>query len=235
MFGVPEDRPGKDHLHRMGLEEETRHHPEIPAAAAQCPEQIRILPLAGRHEAAVGKHHVGLEQIVDREAVLPRQIPCAAAECQSGNAGCRNDSEGDRKAECMGGVIDVAGRATRLDAHRRGFWIYAHPFHCRKVNHQSVVAAAEARTIVAAAAYSDEQALIAAEIHRRHNIGNIGAAHDKKGPFVDHAVVKHSRFFVARVVAPDEGSMQARFKCRQFFVAHNILASVGRNRSAFPR
>src|SRR5262249_35964148 len=36
--GVPEDRPGIDHLHRMRLEEKTRHPAEIAAAATESPE-----------------------------------------------------------------------------------------------------------------------------------------------------------------------------------------------------
>ena len=40
MRRVPEDRAGIDLVHWMGAKHEAGHHAEIPAAAAQRPEQI---------------------------------------------------------------------------------------------------------------------------------------------------------------------------------------------------
>ena len=104
----------------MGLEQEAGHHAEIAAAAAQRPEEVRVLLLARGDEAAVGEHDVGLEQIVDGQAVFARQVARAAAERQSGDAGRRDDAEGHRQAESVSGVIDVARGAARVDANRAG-------------------------------------------------------------------------------------------------------------------
>ena len=150
-------------LHRVRLEQEARHHAEIAAAAAQRPEQIGILRLARRDEAAVGQHDVGLEQVVDGEAVLARQIAGAAAERQAGDAGGRDDAERHGQPEGVGGVVDVARRAARLDAHRPVRRIDAHALHHRQIDDQAVVAAAEAGAVVAAAADRDQQALLAAK------------------------------------------------------------------------
>ena len=62
----------------MQAELEVDHHTEIPAAAAQRPEQIRILSLAGMHETAIGRHHVGAHEIVAGQAV-PAPEPADAA------------------------------------------------------------------------------------------------------------------------------------------------------------
>src|SRR5262249_5748442 len=83
MLGVPEDGPGIHHLHRMSLEEETCPHPEISTAAAECPEQVGVLFLAGSDESSVGEDDVCLEEIVDREAVFAREIARSTAEGQS--------------------------------------------------------------------------------------------------------------------------------------------------------
>ena len=64
--------PANTIFDRVQLEEEAGDDAEIAAAAAQRPEQVGVLLLAGGDEAAVGQHDVGLEQIVDGQAVLAR-------------------------------------------------------------------------------------------------------------------------------------------------------------------
>jgi len=84
---IPGDRPGEDHADRVELEHETGDDAEIAAAAAERPEQVGVLFLARGDEAAVGEHNIGLDQIVDGEAVFARQIAVAAAQRQAGDAG----------------------------------------------------------------------------------------------------------------------------------------------------
>ena len=193
----------------MRLEQEARHHAEIAAAAAQRPEEIGVLALAGRDEAAVGQDDVRLEQVVDREAVLAREVAGAAAERQAGDAGGRDDAERHGQAERVGGVIDVAGRAAGLDPHGSACRIDAHALHHRQVDHQAVVATAEARAVVAAAADGDKQALVAAEVHRGDDVGDVDAARDQARPLVDHAVVKSAGGVVVSITWTDESSAKA--------------------------
>ena len=87
------------------------------------------------------------------------EVPGAAAERESGDAGGRDDAEGNRQAEGVRGVIDVARRAAGIDAHGAVRGIHAHALHHRQVDDQAVVAAAEARAVVAAAADREQQAL----------------------------------------------------------------------------
>ena len=108
---VPGDRSGEHHLHRMQLEQEARDDAEVAAAAAQRPQQVGVLLLAGGDEAAIGKHDIGLEQIVDGQAVFARQVAMPAAQRQARNAGGRNDARRDGQTEGMGSVVDVALRA----------------------------------------------------------------------------------------------------------------------------
>ena len=42
---------------------------------------------AGGDEAAVGQHHVGFEQVVDRQAALAREVAEPAAEREPADAG----------------------------------------------------------------------------------------------------------------------------------------------------
>jgi hypothetical protein len=47
-----------------------KHHAEVAAAAAQPPEQVGVLVLAGRHELAVGGDDIRRQQVVAGQAVL---------------------------------------------------------------------------------------------------------------------------------------------------------------------
>ena len=162
----PDEQPGLDgRADRVEPILERRHHAEIAAAAADGPEQIRVLSLAGGDERPVGQDHVRFEQVVDRETVLAGEIAGAAAQGETRDACGRNDAERDRQPEWMSGVIDVTRGAAGLDANRLVGGIDPHPLHRRQVDHQSVVDAAEPGSTVAAAADGNEQALLAAVVN----------------------------------------------------------------------
>ena len=129
--------------------------PKLPPPPRSAQKRSGMLGLAGGDEAAVGQHDVGFEQVVDRQAVLAREVAGAAAEGQAGDAGGRDDAERHGQAEGVGGMVDVARRAARLDPHGAARRVDAHALHQRQVDDQAVVAAAEARAVVAAAADRD--------------------------------------------------------------------------------
>ena len=79
----------------------------------------------------------------------------------------------------MGGVVDVALGAARANPRRAGSRIDAHALHSRQVDDQAVVDAGEPRPVVAAAAYGDEQVIVAPEIYRRDHVGDIDTASDQ--------------------------------------------------------
>src|ERR1700722_12996411 len=99
-----------------------------------------------------------------------------AAERETGDAGCRDDSKRHGLAEGLGGVIDFAGGATRARPHCPIFGIDSHALHCRQVDDQAVVDAAETWTVVSAAANSDRKLIVPAEIHRSDHVSDIGAS-----------------------------------------------------------
>ena len=71
----------------MGLVEEARHNTEIPATATQRPEEFRVLRRTGGYQAPIRQHNIGLEQVVNGQAVLAREIAVASAEREARNAG----------------------------------------------------------------------------------------------------------------------------------------------------
>src|SRR5271166_1831192 len=76
---------------------------------------------------------------------------------------------------------------------------HAYGVHERHVDHQSAFAHGITCNIVAARAYRDGESLITREIDRRHDIGGVRAACDKRGTAVDHAVPYNPRRIIRRV------------------------------------
>ena len=71
----------------MGAEQEAGDDAEISPAAAQRPQEVTVLAFAGGREAAVGQHHVGLDEIVAGQAILTREVAVPAAKGQAGDSG----------------------------------------------------------------------------------------------------------------------------------------------------
>jgi hypothetical protein len=134
----------------MRSEQEAGDHTEVAAAPAQRPQQIRVGGLAGDDKTADGKHHVRLDEAVDRQPILPAAIAVTAREGETCNARRRDDAERHRKAEGMRRMVDVAGLAARPDAHRLVDRIDAHAGHHREADDEPALDAAEPGTAVKA-------------------------------------------------------------------------------------
>ena len=75
---------------------ERSRHAEIAAAAAQAPEQVGVLVLAGRQRPSVREHQVDGKQVVERQRMLAHQPTKATAERQARQA-CRGDHTACRR------------------------------------------------------------------------------------------------------------------------------------------
>ena len=211
-FDVPEDRPGIDVLHRMRAEQEARHHAEIAAAAAQRPEQIRVLSLARRDEAAVGQHHVGLEQIVDRQPVLARA-----------DSRCRRRASARRRRWSRRCPPAPRGRRRASRGRRRPACSRARRARCARPDRRACPSARD-RSITRPSSQlprpgplwpppriATSRPCSRAEVHRRDDVGDVGAARDQPRPLVDHRVVERARLVVVGVSAA--GSASPRSDC----------------------
>ena len=95
---------------------------KIAAAAAKRPEQIGIFVGARFYKFAVGQDHIDRKQIIDAQSAFSGEMTDAAAQGQSADASCRNDSAWRSESERVGGVINVAPDASAAYCHnaRRG-------------------------------------------------------------------------------------------------------------------
>ena len=126
---IEDNRSGVQRPHRVGAEQEAGDDAEITTAAAQTPEQIRILVFGRGDEAAVGQHHVGLQQIVRGEPILAAEIAVAPAQREAGNTGRRDDPERHGLPEGAGGVVDIPGDAAAADPRRALRRVNTHALH----------------------------------------------------------------------------------------------------------
>jgi hypothetical protein len=95
-----EDRAAVDH--RAVLVQavlECRHDAEVSAAAAQRPEQVWVLILAGAHEVAIGGDDVRRDEVVAGEPAGTGEMPDPAAEREPGDARRRDQPAGHGEAE----------------------------------------------------------------------------------------------------------------------------------------
>ena len=141
---------------------------EVAAAAAQRPEQIGVLVRARGDRAAVGQHHVGLEQVVDRQPVLARlRWPMPPPSVSPPTPVVRDDRRSGSPSRTRASPRRPRPRSRRprpARCARRGST--AMPLHRRQVDHDAVVDGAEAAAVVAAAADGERQAVLAARSSR---------------------------------------------------------------------
>jgi hypothetical protein len=179
---------------------------EVAAAAAQCPEQVGVLTLAGGDDAAVGQHDLSGDQVVAGQAVRPIQVPDAAAEGESADTGGGDDASGGGQPVRNGGVVHhgPGGAAAHPRGVVRGVDLDAG--QAGQVDDDRVVGGAEPGHAVPAAADRDGTAGGDGVRHGGLHVLGAGAADDGLRPGVDHEVVYVAGVFVLGVLWSDDRS-----------------------------
>ena len=89
----------------------------------------------------------------------------AAAQGQSADASCGNDSARGRESERMRGMIDVAPDASAAGCDGASRGIDSRVFDRREIDHETVIANSQTACVVTAAADGDKQIVIPGEVH----------------------------------------------------------------------
>jgi hypothetical protein len=140
-------------------EHEAGHHPEVAAAAADGPKQVRVFLGAGCQLPAVAGDDFSLEQVVAGQAEAAGQVADPAAQGQPADAGGGNDTGRGGQAEGVGGAIEVAQGGAAVNPCDPTVGIDAHAAHHRKVEDHAAIVGAEAGDVVTAAADRQPQSL----------------------------------------------------------------------------
>ena len=157
LFERPEHRPAIHRADRVQLVQKRGDDAEVAATTAYCPEQVGMLGGASRDKAAIGEYHVYAQQVVNRQAKCTQEVADASTQRQSTDAGSRNEATWRRQPEGMRGMVYLAPGAAAFDASGTRGRIDANTFHVRQVDHQAVIADAQARTAVPAASHGQRQ------------------------------------------------------------------------------
>jgi hypothetical protein len=195
-----EDRPGThDRPDRMKAVLERAHDAEVPTTAAEAPEEVRVLILAGHELLALGRHQVDRDQVVDRGAVLSHEPADAAAQGETRDAGVGDDPADRRQAVKLRLAVELSPEHAGLGpggARRR---VDPYPLHVREVDHESAVAERVTPDAVAAGADRHRQLALAREANGRDDVGDPAAERDAGGMAVDRSVPDRASGVVARV------------------------------------
>ena len=200
---VVEDRSGEDLIDLVQAELERRDDAEVAAAAAKPPEQILVLALAGGDERAVGRDHIGRDQIVDRQPARAREVADAAAQREARDARRRDDPAGRRQAEGVRRVVEVTPRRSGVDPCRLVPRIDTNRAHRRHVDDQAAIVGAEPGRAVSTVANGEIETVLSSEVDAEDDVGHLlGAKHGQR-TLVEHAVVHGARLVVIVVAGGD--------------------------------
>ena len=175
-------------------------------------------------EPAVGEDDVGLEQIVDREPVLARQVAGAAAQRQPGHAGAADDPERHGEAEGVRRVVDVRGAATRLHPHGPGWrGRRARSSSCDRSMTRPSSQLPSPGPLWPPPRMASSRPCSRAKFTAAMTSAASTHARDEARPLVDHAVVERANGVVVRVGRADEPAAKSLLECGDGLVGHEIL------------
>ncbi len=172
-------------LERMQRVLEPGDDAEVPAAAADRPEQVRMMLGIDAQELAVGGHDVGGQERVDRQAVLADQIADTAAERDPADPHGPGVPEAGRQA--VGGGRRRVLRCGQPGLRPRGppLHVDLERLHVPQVQHDPVIDHAVPGPAVAAASDGEREARVARERDDVGDVGRIRGPHDDERPAID--------------------------------------------------
>src|SRR6185436_4094526 len=109
---------------------------------------------------------------------LAREVASSAAEREPRDSRASDDAERNREPEGVGRVVDVGGRAARLDAHS---------FEHRQIDDEPVVARSEARAAVPTTSNRDAETVVSRVVDRGDDVRDTDALGNDLRPPLDHA------------------------------------------------
>ena len=171
----------------MQRERELRDGAEVAAAAAQTPQQLRILVRAGRDDAAVSRHDLGAHQVVAREPVLGREPPLPAAQREPADTGVRDAPTRRGEVMLLRCRVDVDPGAPAAGGRGAGCRIDVDLSHRRQID-DDALAQRGAGDPVAAAAHRDRQAGVTREAQRLGDLGRVLRPGYRRRTNIDHGI-----------------------------------------------
>jgi hypothetical protein len=160
-----------DRPHLVQAELEFGDHAEVAAAAADRPEQVRVLLRCSPLDPPVRGDHLGRGEVVDAQPGLAGQPPHAATEREPADTGVTDMAGGHRQAVRLRGGVQAGQQRTPARPRPFRLRVDANLVEPAEVDHQAVIGNRLARRAVRAAAHRDLQAMSGGEGDRRGYVG----------------------------------------------------------------
>ena len=208
------EHPADDHVELVEAEPEPRRDAEVPAAAPDRPEQVRVGVLVGVQELAVRRDDLGREQVVDREPVLADEVPDAPAERDPPDADRARVAETDAESVGHGVVREPGGGEARLGPRGAVLDVDVDHVHLGEIEDDPVGHAVAGDAVATAPDGELDPALTRQPDHGR-DVGRVGHAGDEGGFAVEPAVEGRAGLVVRLVPRGDHAALQSRSKFRR--------------------
>ncbi len=175
------------------VELEPGDHSEAAASTAERPEQVRLVVDVDGAPLPVRRHHVGRDDAVCREAVLPAEPAEAPAERVADDAHVRRAAGEAREAVLGRGRRDVVPLGAGLDACAAALRIDGDPSHAPRLQQDRVVERRERRGEMASRLRGHANPMLAREVHDRGDVVSSFGERDRDRPLVVDDVPAHAR------------------------------------------
>ena len=196
---VGDQAAGDGRPYRMQLIFEGGRHAEVSASAANGPEQIGLLVLAGPQHLAFGGDELDGPRLSRARPYLPISQPSPPPRVSPAIPVVETTPPVTaRPCSCVSRLSSRPGDAA-LRAHRSALGIDVNALHRRQVDHHPAIDGRASRHVVAAAANRDLEAELARELDGIDDVGHAAASGDQCRALVHQSVVDLSRFLVAGV------------------------------------
>ena len=212
---------------------ERRRDPEVPAGAAEAPEELGLVGLGRADEAAVGGRDLDGGQVVDRQPEVALQAADSPAERQPGDAGVADDADRADEAVRLGGDVELAEERAAIRSGDPGLRIDLDAAHRGQVDDEAAVGAREPGRAVAAGPDHDLEVVLAREADRRGDLRGRRRPDDDRGsPIVDR-VPEPARVVVRRVAGRDDLAavaaqlVEVAWRQRAVRVDHRLILGRG--------
>src|SRR3984957_6237622 len=137
------------------------------------------------------------------------QPSCASSKHKAGRAGVRNYAGGKCQRHFLSCCVHVTKQTAAAEMRPASLRIDTHLAHWRKIDHESLVARAEPRQAVAAAANRGNNARGRTDTHRCLDVAHIAAESEQTGSAREHSVPNLRRFAITRIGGAQQGSLES--------------------------
>src|SRR5262245_450048 len=189
---------------------QTRHHAEVPAAASDGPEEIRMARVVDTTMPTVCGHHLGPDDGVDRHPELAHEKPDAAVERDAADADGARVAETDHEAVRLQRSRDLQRGRTGFDPRRARVHVDIDARQVAQVDDDSAFRGAVARDAMAAAANGKLIAALARHADDPPHVVDTGDTNDRGRPFVDSTIENRARLVVVRIAGRDDAAVDVR-------------------------